>query len=425
MWRRVRPAAAASSLHLRGKENEVSPLKKALRRGFDRSFRHLAVFVISLLVKIKFRVRATVVDMPEPGALILGNHTCIWDFGFLLYAFKQRADERFVATSVQFDKSRFFTWAFRHLGIIRKQQGASDLQSVREMMRASKEGGWVVLYPAGMTSFDGRQAGNALPGTGQLPKLLRTGVYTAIVNGGFLSAPRYLKGSLRGRVEITVKRLLSAEEAAKLSADEIQARVNEALRFNDWDWQEKNRVPFKGIQKMDGVWRQLYYCPECGQEGAIKQGKGTLYCEKCHFSALRDEYGFFHREGKTGPCPSRMDEWTDMELTALRKNLEDPGYALSQNGVRYMTKPEGASQATNVDSGEMRLSRGGLDFDGQSGHSLHFGINDFQFLISDDISTLRLNTGGMSHLFYFADPSLMNKWIFMHQILKGEGACRT
>ena len=400
-------------------------MKKALRRIFDKSFRHLAVFAISLLVKLKFRVRANVIDMPEPGALILGNHSCIWDFGFLLYALKQRADERFVATSVQYDKSRFFSWAFKHLGIIRKQQGASDLQSVREMMRASKEGGWVVLYPAGMTSFDGRQACDALPGTGQLPRLLRSGVYTAIVNGGFLSAPRYLKGSLRGRVEITVKRLLSAEEASSLSPDEIQARVSEALRFNDWDWQEKNRVPFKGMEKMEGVWRQLYYCPECGHEGTMRLSDGRLTCADCGFSVRRDEYGFFSREPGGGSCPIRMDEWTDLEFSALATSLKNPDYAISQDNVCYLTQPEGTPEAARADTGALRLSREGLCFKGQNGHDLQFSINDFQFLISDDIDTLRVNAGGMSHLFRLEDPRLLNKWIFMHRILKGEGACRT
>ncbi len=389
-----------------------------MTRLFDKAFRWVAVGLLTIFAKLKFRLKARVIDVPEDGSLILGNHTCIWDFAFLISALWPRSNERFVATSVQYDKSRLTRWAFRHLGIIRKQQGTEDLQSVREMMRASKEGGMVVIYPAGLCCFDGQDARSAMPGAGTLPRLLRCGVYVAVVNGGFLSAPRYTPGQYRGRVEITVKRLLSKEEAAALTPEEIQARINEALRFNDWDWQKAHPVAFKHIGDMKGVWRELYRCPSCGAEGAMEQGKKELRCAGCGLRVTRDQYGFF--ESDSGACPSRMDEWADRELEALRREIAAGDFSITSDSVTLWESEEGARQAARVDAGTLMLSAEGIVFQGQNGARRDFPMGSFQFLISDDVDTLRINRGKGSSLFRFEDPRLLNKWVFAHMILTGE-----
>ena len=392
-----------------------------MRKAFDTAFRHVAVFLMSVYAFVRFGARRHVIDKPTPGSVIVCSHSCIWDFSFLLLALFPGAKERFLATSVQYDKSRFVSFIFRHLGIIRKQQGARDVQSVREMMHAAREGGIVVVYAAGMTSFDGREAWNALPGAGSLPKLLRGDVFVALTHGGFMSAPRYHGTRRRGRVEIEVKLLYTAAEAAALSPDEIQKGINEALRFNDWDWQEKKRIPFRGIQNVKNVTRTLYMCPACAREGTLREGEKEIFCSACGMKARRDKYGFFTGEG--GSCPRRMDEWADREIESLKEQMMTDGFCLKAEKVALFQAQAGKAEREQVDTGCLTLSFDGLRFTGENGTDKAFGLGEFQFLIFDDIDIMQVNTDSMSYLFRFSDVRLMTKWFFAHRLMvKGNKA---
>ena len=62
----------------------------------------------------------------------------------------------------------------------------------------------------------------------------------------------------------------TAEEAAQLSKEELRQRINTALSFNDWDWQEARRIPFHGRKSGKKLSRTLYMCPVCRAEGAMR-----------------------------------------------------------------------------------------------------------------------------------------------------------
>ncbi len=383
---------------------------------FDRCFRKVGITVLGLYARIKFNTRCSVQEEPPKGALILCNHTMMWDFANLVWAMFPRSDQRFVTTSVSYDKTRFSRWAFKHLGMIRKNQGATDLASVKEMMKAAREGGSVVIYASGMLSFDGRPAVNVLPGTGSLPKLLRTDVYAALTHGGFLTSPRYSHEKMRGRIDLEIKRIYTAEEASRLSAEQMQQGINEALNFNDWDWQEKNRVPFKRLDSVRNLSRTLYMCPACRKEGVIAEGKHLLRCTHCGLTARRDRYGFFSSDNSD--CPKRMDKWVDLELEQIRQQLAEEDFALYSSVTAYARPQNQSEEVRCLGRGELRMTRSDLCFTGGS-EDLRFRFTDFQFIILDDIKSLLINTDKTNCRFEFDDPRLVTKWFFVHRELRG------
>lgn len=383
-------------------------------RRFDIFFKHFAVNVLSAIAKVGFGASREVIDCPEPGSLLLCNHSSIWDFAYLLYALYPRTDIRFVATGVQFDSSRLKRWAFGHLEVIRKNQGASDPRCVREIIRTVREGRIAAVYAAGMTSFDGREAWNAMPGTGSLAHVLKCPIYTAVVNGGFISYPRFAAKRYRGKVEITVRRLLTAEECAALPAEEIQSRINEALRFNDWDWQARKRVPFRAMKNMRGITNTLYLCPSCGNEGCLTAKRGRVNCSSCSMTAKRDRFGFFKE--LRGHCPPRMDEWTDLELEKLRGELIDENFRM-EDEVALLSGDNGVY--TPSDRGTLSLTRENLTFAGEKGTRV-LEFNEFQFLLVNDKDYLQANTATESLRFVFERTRLLTKWFFAHRMLMQE-----
>ncbi|MBQ6646793.1 MAG: 1-acyl-sn-glycerol-3-phosphate acyltransferase [Clostridia bacterium] len=383
---------------------------------FDRAFRKFAITVLGVYARLRFNTHKIVTDEPPKGALILCNHTMLMDFANLLWAMFPRSDQRFVATSVVYDRSKLNQWAFKHLGLIRKNQGATDLTSLKEMMKAAKEGGSVVIYAAGMLSFDGRPAIDVLPGTETLPRLMRTDVYAAVTHGGFLTSPRYSHKVSRGRIEIELKRICTAQEAASLSKEELRQRINEALSFNDWDWQEAHRVPFHGIKSVKKLSRTLYMCPACHGEGTLLEKGNTLTCSRCGLSARRDKYGFFSSENPA--CPTRVDKWADLEREEIKRQLESEDFALRAPVTLYERQQNSSEDLHCAGTGELTMDRESLRFEGKES-SLCFGFSDFQFLMLDDVNSLIINTDKKNYRFAFDDPRLVTKWFFVHRELRG------
>ena len=381
---------------------------------FDRAFRSFAVWILSLIARLKFRVSRNVIDEPTKGSLILCNHTSVWDFAYLLFALRPRNDMRFVATAVQYDKSRFTRWLFTHLGLIRKNQGVNDTQCVRNMLKASRKGDTIVIYPAGMTSVDGRPAWKPIAGTGALAKLLNCDVYTAIIHGGYLSHPRFSTKSARGRVEIEIRRLYTAEQVKKLSPDEIQTGMDEALFFNEWDWQEQKQIPFRRFARLRNLRYVLYRCPACGREGTMEEKGKTLFCTACGFSARRDEFGFLRSDSPA--CPGRIDRWADLEIAAVNGELQSDAFAL-RTPVTLLKREDGSGKGfEKAGEGELIMTKDELCFEGNE--TIRVEIGDIQFLIVSGVEAVIVNAGNMNYRFEFKDSRLLFKWFFANRRLK-------
>ena len=382
---------------------------------FDRVLMWIASVSLSLIAKVRFRTRKTQVDSPEPGSIIFCNHTSNWDFALLLYALYPRRDVRFVVSGVQFDKSPFVAWLFKHLGLIRKNQGTHDLVCVKEIIKNVRAGKVVVIYAAGMTSYDGRQAWDALPGSVNLARMLKCPVYVALIHGGFIGRPRHAGKVYRGRQDISVKRLFTSEESAALPLPEAEAQLNAALRFNDWDWQEREHVKFKPAGDLRGANLPLYRCPACGKEGHMKVEKGRIFCPDCGLSAVKDEYGFFVSDSPA--CPKRMDVWVDMEIEEIRKTISDRSFKLTSSVTLFKKQEGGGDRYFPCDRGTLTMDPDGIRFEGEAPIVLSY--KDFQFLVLDDGHFIQINTQDAALRFVFDDGALITKWFFAHRLLCG------
>ncbi len=390
-------------------------MKERLRGAFQRAFRAFAVGVISVLARVLFGARVCAdTGAIDDSALFLCAHESVWDFAFLIYALRPRR-VRFVATSIEFEKSRFIAWMLTSLGVIQKKQGATDISCVRQMVRAAKEGDVVAVYPAGMTSCDGRPAWKMQPGTGKLARLMGASVYVATPRGSFLSYPRYAHVIRRGRVDVHIQRLFTAEEARKTPPEAIQAAVEKALAFDEWQWQAKARVRFRTLNRAKGVTRVLYMCPYCGMYGGMRELSNAVTCDVCGMRAEIDEYGFFRATQNT--CARRMDKWVDMELDRLRQELAEDDFALYAP-VTLKRPREKAHGYETADEGELRLTKTELRFSSKA-QTLAWTFADFQYLVMNDVDFLHINAVNGAYRFVFADPRPIMRWFFAHRMLVG------
>ncbi len=264
----------------------------------------------------------------EP-CLILMNHSSFIDLKIASYIFFPKR-YGIVCTSdgfVGFGKALLM----RLLGCIPTQKFVSDVSLIRDMEYMLKEKKTsVLMYPEASYSFDG--TATPLPRKmGVLIKKLKVPVVTVITQGAFARDPLYnclQKRKVDVRADVTC--LLTPAQIATMSVAQIDQMLDEAFSFDNFDWQQRNRVVINEPFRADGLNRILYRCPHCGKEGKTV-GKGiTLTCRNCGHAYELTETGWL--KSLTGEAAfTHIPNWYAWQRGQVRRELEEGTYRLEVN----------------------------------------------------------------------------------------------
>ena len=219
-------------------------------------------------------------------------------------------------------------WLMRNLGCIPTQKFVTDLSLVRDMVHAVRDlKSSVLMFPEAGYSFDGRST--VLPDSlADCLKMMKVPLVTITTYGAFSRDPLYNNLQRRKvKVSAEMKYVLSPEEIAQKSKDEINAIIREEFSFDSFRWQQENGIKIKEKFRADCLNRVLYKCPACLAEGHMI-GKGTkITCCACGKEYELTEDGFMSAsEGET-EFP-HIPDWFAWERECVRKELEDGTYAL-------------------------------------------------------------------------------------------------
>ena len=261
----------------------------------------------------------------EP-CLILMNHSSFIDLKIVSRIFYPRrygivcTSDGFVGFGMEL--------LMRLIGCIPTRKFVTDVSLIRDMeYLLKKKKCSVLMYPEASYSFDGRAT--PLPRKmGVLLKKLGVPVVTVITQGAFARDPLYnclQKRKVRVRADVTC--LATAEEVKSMSVAQLDALLEEAFSFDNFKWQQENKVVIDEPFRADGLNRILYRCPHCGAEGKT-QGKGiTLTCHNCGKVYELTEFGAL--EAKDGDAAfTHIPDWYDWQRQQVRKELEDGTYRL-------------------------------------------------------------------------------------------------
>ncbi|MCM1173522.1 MAG: 1-acyl-sn-glycerol-3-phosphate acyltransferase [Blautia sp.] len=227
-------------------------------------------------------------DREEP-CLVLMNHSSFIDLKIAAKLLFHRPFH-IVCTSDGFVGKRRL---MRYIGCIPAQKFTTDVTLVRDMVYVVKElKSSVLMFPEASYSFDGTQT--PLPESlGKCLKLLRVPVVMIRTSGAFARDPLYNNLQLRKvHVSAEVEYLLSPEDIAQKSPQELNALLQEKFTFDYFRWQQDNKVRIDEPFRADGLNRMLYKCPRCKTEGQML-GQGTrIRCGRCRKAYELTEYGY-------------------------------------------------------------------------------------------------------------------------------------
>lgn len=259
----------------------------------------------------------------EP-CLILMNHSSFIDLKIAFTMLSSRPFNIVSTTDAFVGKS----WLMRLIGCIPTKKFVADTKLVRDMVYVVKElKSSVLMYPEAGYSFDGTTT--TLPESlGSCLKLLGVPVVMITTYGAFSHDPLYNNLRLR-KVKVSAKMeyVLSAEDVAAKSVDELNAIINECFSFDNFRWQQENKVRIQEKFRAEGLNRVLYKCPHCKTEGKMVGKDTKLVCKECGKRYELTEYGFMQAlEGETEF--SHIPDWYRWQRECVKQEITEGQYGL-------------------------------------------------------------------------------------------------
>ena len=259
----------------------------------------------------------------EP-CLILMNHSSFIDLKIVSHIFFPKR-YGIVCTSDGF-VGFCMALLMRLIGCIPTRKFVTDVTLIKDMeYLLKKKKCSVLMYPEASYSFDG--TATPLPRKmGVLLKKLGVPVVTVITQGAFARDPLYnCLQKRKVKVSAEVKVLATAEEVKSMTVAQLDQLLDEAFGFDNFRWQQENKVCIDEPFRADGLNRILYKCPHCGAEGKT-EGKGIhLTCHCCGKVYTLSEYGALEAED---PAFTHIPDWYAWERAQVRAELENNTYRL-------------------------------------------------------------------------------------------------
>jgi len=306
------------------------------------------------------------------------------------------------------------------MGVIPKNQFTSDNQAILKTKAVIGSNGIVGIFPHGCLSNEGRPGGFAAPSIAKLLKAFKVPVIAVQINGGYLSRPRWTTRIRRGRMEVKVKVIFNGEELNSLSADDIYSRVLRFIDFDDYQWQRKNKVIFKGTHLAEGAEGVLYKCPKCLAEFTLRSNGNTLFCISCHNEALLNNQLFFEPGREDCIVFDGFDNWYDFQQHNLRTEIHDPGFRMTTSTILLWNEP-GKYGYQELGHGNLDLTREALTYEGKvfgRMATLTFELKDILMVPYAAGEYFEIAKGSDIRRFVPDDLRVMMKWVLAIRLIR-------
>ena len=236
--------------------------------------RNILFATLGLYTRIKFRIKVEpFLEQEKRPYLILFNHQTSFDQFFVGMAFK--GPVYYVASEDLFSNG-FVSKIIKFLVApipIKKQ--TTDVKAVMNCIRVVKEGGTIAIAPEGNRTYSGETV-YINPSIAPLARKLKVPVLLYRIEGGYGVQPRWSDVVRRGKMRSYVSRVITPEEIANLSEEELLETIKQGLYVNEASADGE----FHHKRKAEYLERTAYVCKYCGLSEFESHGD-IIECKKC------------------------------------------------------------------------------------------------------------------------------------------------
>jgi len=277
-----------------------------------------------MLSNKKHRVEKINMEGLKPPYLLLSNHMSFVDFELVALGTHPHK----VNNVVNIDGYYLRPWLMEWIGAICTRKFTTDFHLVKSIKKVLSRGDILCMYPearyspCGITSY--------LPESlGALVRMNKVPVVVAIHHGNYLHAPFWnFRNKRKVPLYTTMTQILTAEQAATLSVDEINAALAKAFVYDEYRYQKENGIRITESFRAEGMHKILYQCPHCLTESKMASEGTELYCTACGKRWNLNEDGTLSAlDGETEF--SHVPDWFLWEREQVKAQIERGEYFFS------------------------------------------------------------------------------------------------
>ena len=308
--------------------------------------------------KIKVQLKNELGKIQGP-AIVLCNHGSFIDFAYSGRILR-KSRPHFVVARLYF-YHKWLSKVLRHFGCIPKSMFSSDVDSTKSCMRVLNAGQVLTMMPEARLSTVGKYEG-IQDTTFKFIQHANVAVYTVCAHGSYFANPKWGNGMRKGaRVYTELKKLFDAGETKTLPVEELKARIDEALYYDEFAWLDTHpELSYKSETLAEGLENILYLCPSCGSRYTMTAKGRTLTCECCGMQAnVGSRYEF------TDEKPFKnFAEWYEWQSKETEKIALAPAYKLESKVELCHGSIDGKSFTRLAGEGRCVLDASGLTYKG-------------------------------------------------------------
>lgn len=282
------------------------------------------IWVLSKMMLIGKKRKVECIGMEDLKGpyILLSNHMSFIDFELVAEAtYPQRMNN-----VVNIDGYYMRPWLMEWIGAICTRKFTQDMHLIKSIQKVLERGDVLTMYPearyspCGVTSF--------IPDSvAMLIRRCKVPVVVAIHRGNYLHAPFWnFRKKRKVPLHTTLTRIFTAEEAATLSVEEINARLHAAFEYDDYRYQKENGILITEPFRAEGMHKILYQCPHCMTESKMASKGAEIFCTECGKRWTLGEDGTLTaNEGETEF--SHVPDWFEWERAQVREQVLSGTYS--------------------------------------------------------------------------------------------------
>lgn len=236
---------------------------------------------------------------------------------------------------------------YRKVGCIGKRRFTPDytiLRHIKKVLFDQKD--ILVLFPESRHSNIGITS-LISDSTARLIRYLGVPVATLSIHGSYLANPFWDESHTR-KTSLTaaVSPCFTAAQTQTLAEDEIMKIIRSRLSYDEYRYQQENRIEISFSKRAEGLHLPLYRCPECEGEEMVSQN-AELFCRCCGSKWILTPFGKLD-----GPLFSHPPDWYLWQRENVEREAAADVYSFS-GGVRIEAL---ANEKGFISLGKGRLS---------------------------------------------------------------------
>ncbi|MBR2466276.1 MAG: VTT domain-containing protein [Clostridia bacterium] len=355
----------------------------------------------------------------ETPSIVLCNHGSFIDFVYAGTMIRKQCPN-FVVARLYFYKS-FVKRVLRHVGCFPKSMFAQDLESAKNCLAVLKHGGILAMMPEARLSTAGKFE-DIQPCTFDFIKRSEVTVYTVKISGDYLASPKWGSGLRRGAVvEAELDVLITKDELAELSTDEIAQRVTDKLYYDEFEWIKSHpEVRYGNKDLAEGLENILTICPKCKSKYTIKTKGHDVFCEHCGKLATMDDRYLFD----TGAPFEHFGEWYEWQKAEIEDEFSrNPEYALCSEVEFRLPSLDGKRMLRHAGDGVCTLDKSGLTYKGtKDGEEteIFISMDKIYRLLFGAGENFEVYVGADIHYFKPKEPRSCVDWYIASAVLSDE-----